>query len=234
MSGKFWTTVFGLVGFLLYASSASAALVTNLEDATNGGGFFGKITIAQDGTDQLKFTLDISNQINIGLTQGDILRVAFDVAGDQDLSGATYSDFVPTAIAPPVFDAVFSANNIVGFKNGNKNNNPAAGFDLGIDVGTNGSAAGFNQTVMFKMTFAGLTEAVFDNQRASMRVQSINSPTFGMGASSKLLPCDPASTDPGCTGDPGTTPVPEPTVIALLGAGMLGIGGLMGWRRRED
>ena len=65
---------------LLAITGVAQAVVINLEDATNGGGFFGTVTITNDGTDTVQVVADIRDPINPGLTQGDILGLWFDLA----------------------------------------------------------------------------------------------------------------------------------------------------------
>jgi hypothetical protein len=218
------------VGALAFAAQANAALLTaNLEDFTNGGGFFGKVTLEDTAPNTISITLDVADPINPGLTEADILGVWFDVDDESVLASlqtAYTNDTLFQNIVPAgtIQAALFSANgvNSVGGANNNLNGGGGAGedFDIGIAVGTQGGPGGFNQTITFDMVLTGLDTSLFLDQRVGMRVQSIDVP--GFGGSSKLL---------GDAGGNGTTPVPEPATLALLGAGVIGLGILR--RRRQ-
>jgi hypothetical protein len=217
-------------GLLLAATTtgANAALITaNLEDETNGGGFFSIVTLEDIGVDTVRVTLDISDPINAGLTQGDILGVWFDVNDESVLPGLqTAFDADPTTvfgnISPvgTIQTAEFDANSVQDF--GGPPSviiNPLGPFDIGIQVGTQGGGGGFNQLVSFD--FIGVTTALFADQHVGLRVQSIDSPNYNFG-SSKLL---------GTTGTPPVD-VPEPGMLAMLGTGLLG-SALLTRRRRQ-
>ena len=50
----------------------SALITTQLENMTNGGGFFGELTFEDTALDTVKISADIAAPINAGLTKGDI------------------------------------------------------------------------------------------------------------------------------------------------------------------
>lgn len=204
---------------LVLGSSASSAVVINLEDVTNGGGFFGQLTIVDNGNDTVKITADIADPINAGLTQGDILGLWLDFADFSALTGSPSAN--PMAIdsafgEDSVGTQPFSANNV------NINGSGETGWDFAIQVGNNGSSGGFIQTVMFDLTIMGLDESQFVGQRAGMRVQSIEGADNFSGGSSKLIGSGGPAPGPG---------VPAPGTLALLGVG--GLVGAFGWRRRH-
>jgi hypothetical protein len=208
---------------LVLGSSAASAVVISLEDVTNGGGFFGQLTIVDNGSDTVKITADIADPINSGLTQGDILGLWFDFADFSALTG------LPSA-NPMAIDSAFGQNSVgtqpFSDNNVNINGSGETDWDFAIQVGNNGGSDGFQQTVMFDLIITGLDESQFVGQRAGMRVQSIE-PAFSCNEpdpcdSSKLIGSGPA---PG----PG---VPAPDTLALLGVGALA--GAFRWRRRRN
>lgn len=186
---------------LVISSFAHGAIITtNLEDATNGGGFFGEVIFEDIAINQVRVTADISDPINSGLTKGDILGLWFDLANFGALSG-------PVSLSGDVLGSEVGENAVSNTLGGpvNINGSGAAGWDLGLVVGQNGGAGGFNQTVSLVISWMGLDALQFDGQRAGMRVQSIAGGSFA-GGSSKLRN------------------VPEPSILALFGFGLLGLG----------
>jgi hypothetical protein len=88
----------------------SALITTQLENMTNGGGFFGELTFEDTALDTVKISADIAAPINAGLTKGDILGLWFDFADFSALSGApTISGEDPSGIVTEVF---FGENSI--------------------------------------------------------------------------------------------------------------------------
>lgn len=215
------TLALSAIALLSISAGAHAGSITaDLEDFTNGGGFFGTVILEDTAPNTVSVTLDISPPINAGLTQGDILGVWFDVTDVSKLptllaafnANTLFQNILP---AGTIQTAAFSANSVnsVGSSNNNLNGGGGAGsnFDIGIAVGTQGSAGGFNQTITFDMVSIGLDTSLFLDQRIGMRVQSIQGGTF-MSGSSKLL------------GDGTTTSVPEPGTLAVINIGLLILG----------
>ena len=211
------------LGSLSFAAMADP-VIANLEDQTNGGGFFAKVTIEDNGANTVNIIADIANPINVGLTQGDILALWFDFADFGALSGgATISNAIPAIASPGTAGSVILDEDNVSNKpfpsdnNAQINGSGPAGWDFALQLGLNGSDLGFIQTVSFDLTITGLDKTQFVDQRVGMRVQSIDSPSFASG-SSKL-------TGDGDTGGDGdTTNVPLPGTLLLLGLGLLGLG----------
>lgn len=196
---------------LLSAGAANAAVVSaNLEDVTNGGGFFAQVTFEDIGT-YVKVTADIADPINVGLTQGDILALGMQIADESLLGSLSFGTNIqaPTGI---VTGSCQTANSCDLFTGGS--GSPGTGFDITVDLGTAGSEAGFIETLMFDI--GGISAGQFVDQLVGMRVQSIEGVGGYTAGSSKLI-------GPG----PGT-PLPEPGTLSLLGIGLLGV-----WRFRR-
>lgn len=192
-------------GLLIFAGSANAIVITmDLEDVTNGGGFYGTLTIADTSLNTVTITADIADPINVGLTQGDILGLGLDISNDSLLSGMFLSNFDP---AGTITAECYTANGCDVFSGGS--DALGQGLDIGIEIGAVGDAGGFLQTISFDLTSIGLDASVF-GELGVMRVQSIEGITSYTAGSSKLA------------GD-GVS-VPEPSIIALFGLGLVGIG----------
>lgn len=211
-----------------FAGLAQADLITaNLSDFTNpaAGSFFAQVEIEDTAPNTVSISVDISDPINVGLSQGDVLGLWFDVNDASILPGlsaafsaAGFGGVFQNGNPMGIITAAEASENNVGSLGGNVNLNGGAGaglnFDIGIGLGANGGPAGFNQTISFDLVFAGIDTSVFLNERVGLRVQSINSPTFASG-SSKLL---------GSTTPSPPVAVPAPAPLALIGIGLLGLG----------
>ncbi len=205
----------GLV-FIAFTGMANSIVITSLEDATNGGGFFGEVTFTNSGFNTVTITADISSPLNTGITQGDILGLWFDFSDFNSLGNSLI--FGGTT---PVLGSDFGENSVGSSISGNNNVNingaGATNWDLAVKVGENGSDGGFVQTLSFQVMLTGLDETQFIGQRVGMRVQSIAGATeFSQATgedagSSKLLGTN-------------TTEVPSPGALALLGLGLMGLG----------
>ena len=97
----------------------------------------------------------------------------------------------------------------------------------GACQGGGGSGPGIGESISFQLslTFNNPPPASIEFSNFGVRWQSLTnadgSISGGSGTGSGTC-CDQVP------------PIPEPSLVAMLGVGMLGIGGLMGWRRRED
>lgn len=203
----------GAVAATLIASASlahSAQITVDLEDLTNGGGFFGQVIFEDVGTDTVRVTADIADPINIGLSQGDILGLWTDVSDESILSEVfSFLNQDPLGIVTGSCFAVDGCDGPSG------SGGAFDGFDIGVELGTQGAADGFIQTLGFDLMATGLSSALFDGQRVGLRVQSIegdNSFGFNEG-SSKLINDDPG---------PDVT-LSEPGIIAMF---LMALGGL--------
>lgn len=194
---------------LIGANAAQAVVVVaDLQDATNGGGFFGRVTFTDLAPGQVQIVADISQPINAAITQGDILGLWFDFAA------LPTSGIGAAGIIAGVYNPDTVSNSLGG--NVNLNGSGPAGWDLGLQVGINGAAGGFNQMVTVTLTAMGLSANTFLNQRIGMRVQSIAGvPGFGAGSSKLLL-------TNGTPPPPQPIPEPGPLGLMLLGLGLMG------------
>jgi len=219
--------IVGLVGLsricltaiaLLSAGAANAAVISaDLEDVTNGGGFFATVTFEDIGG-YVKVTADIADPINAGLTQGDILGLGMQLADESLLGSLTFGANVedPTGI---VTGSCQVANGCDLFTGGS--GSPGTGFDITVDLGIAGSAAGFIETLMFDIA-GGITATEFADQLVGMRVQSIEGVSGYMQGSSKLI------------GEGPGTPMPEPGTLGMLMLGFIGAGAAARLRKKKQ
>jgi len=54
-----------IVANIVFTNIAHGALITHLEDATNGGGFFGAVTFENNGVNTVTITADISAPLDL-------------------------------------------------------------------------------------------------------------------------------------------------------------------------
>jgi len=193
---------------IAFTGMAQGTLITQLEDATNGGGFFAAVSFQNNGANTVTVTADIADPINVGLSKGDILGIWFDLDNFSTLSGQ------PTfGGSTTVLNYNFSENTVGSSlgANVNLNGSGASNWDLAVEVGQNGNTGGFIQTLSFDVIIAGLNETHFLGQRLGMRVQSIAGASDFDAGSSKLLGVN-------------TVTVPEPGALLLFGLGLFGLG----------
>lgn len=205
---------------LLIPSVSNAILIGTLEDFTNGGGYFGEVTVEDTMPDTVAITATIT--VNGPTATGDIIGLWFglnnyDVANNYSvLPGSDVTNFQE---GDPVSNNLGQGNNLNG------GSGAASGlFNVAFAIGSNGAGQGdYFETTSFSFSGAGLNELAFLNESIGMRVQSTSSPTFHT-TSSKLLG--------GYTTPP--TPVSEPNSLALLGIGLLGFAGFVKRKNRRS
>ena len=200
---------------LLISGAAQALIVTaELEDVTNGGGFFAEVKFEDVGS-YVKVTADISDPINVGLTKGDILGVGMQLSNEALVGSLSFGSNIqnPAGIVTGSCQTINGCNLFNG-----GSGSPGTGFDITVDLGVQGDAAGFIQTLMFDISGGGITASTFVDQLVGMRVQSIEGVSFSAG-SSKLVGDGP--------GEPPNNMV-EPTTLGMF---LIGLVALIGVRR---
>ena len=210
----------------------AATIVYDLEDVTNGGGFFAQITLTDIVDGQIRVVADIADPINTSLTQGDILglglnllddSVSYDVSATDAIGYGTDGSGNAYVQDPLTIDPICTTANscdVLGF-NGGGNNVQGQNMDMSFGIGINGSAEGFLQTVEFTIvdSFSSLTTADLLGEIGALRVQSIEGGAFDSIGSSKL-----AGPSEGGATEPEPEPAPEPSSLALLALGLAGVG----------
>ncbi len=218
---------------MLFSFSTHATVISLLEDATNGGNFFAQITVQDVTTNTVNITADISDPINLGLTNGDILSMGFNLSSLSGLgdtpslsnivvngTGMSSNEFFSGASLLLGQDATTTSSR--GRKNTNLNGTGTDSWDLFIETGQGGAQYDFIQSLSFDFTLAGLDENYFSNQQIAMRVQSIEDTELFTGSSSKLLGV--GSEEPLISFELTNVPIPEPAPIGLFGLALFILG----------
>ncbi len=206
----------GCLGMVASVSSYAGLVVADLEDVTNPTSFFAKLII-EDIAGGVKVTADISDPINTGLTNGDILGIGFHIADESLLGSLSVTNNGNEDPLGIITSTCFGANSCELFTGGS--GQPGRNMDIVIGLGIVGAAAGFVQTVMLEMLSSSFlfSAMLFANEKVGMRVQSIQYGDTRMDGSSKLI------------GDGPGEEVPSPGSLALLAIGLLGWRALSGW-----
>ncbi len=218
---------------VLFSLSTQATVISILEDATNGGNFFAQVTVQDVATNTVNISADISDPINLGLTNGDILSLWFNLS---DLSGLGNTPSLSNIVVNGNYinnNEFFSGASLLlgqesaatskrNRSNSNMNGAGTNDWDLLVETGQNGSKYDFIQSLSFDFSLEGLNEGYFSNQQIAMRVQSIENSDLFLGGSSKLLGV--GYEDPLIPVDTTNVPIPEPTTLGLFGLALFVLG----------
>jgi hypothetical protein len=211
MKNKVLTCLALSVIICIFSFNAHATLFT-VDDTSEGKNYQGSIEILNDGTNEVTFKIDLTND-----TLGDIRGVFFNFSENMDGSnfsvtgtGSTENAITAWSYDDDKIKSVGSPSNNINGIDGPKS------FDFGVEIGTQGASNDFYEYAEFRIS-SDTALNIGDN--FGVRIMSAGPDQSG---SAKL---SGSGVSGGDEDSGGGAQVPEPVTAILLGTGILGIAG---------